>query len=134
MLSGLLFLVPLLGAAVGAATGALSGIFADVGIDDGFINQVREEVTPGTSALFLLSSNAVMDRVKDAFAGQQTDLLRTNLSSEEGKTHCVPSSVRSDSSSRRTAAQGERRTGPVCAAGVSCRHHSADENPAACLR
>lgn len=84
MLFGLLFFVPLLGAAIGAATGALSGAFADVGIDDQFIDRVRAEVTPGTSALFLMSSDAVIDKVKDAFAGHQPDdLIFTNLSAEQ---------------------------------------------------
>lgn len=46
MLFGLLFFVPLLGAAVGAATGALTGALTDVGIDDGFINKIRDQVTP----------------------------------------------------------------------------------------
>lgn len=83
MLFGLLFFVPLLGVAVGAATGALSGMFADVGIDDGFIKRVREQVTPGTSALFLMSSDAVQDRVAEAFSGQAPELIQTNLSHEE---------------------------------------------------
>jgi len=84
MLFGLIFFVPLLGAALGAATGALSGSLADVGIDDGFINKVRDQVTPGTSALFVLSSDAVMDKVRDAFSGRQpTELIFTNLSEEQ---------------------------------------------------
>ena len=83
MLFGLIFLVPLLGAAIGAATGALSGSLADVGIDDTFINDVRDKVTPGTSALFVLSSGAVMDKVKDAFGDERPELLFTNLSNEQ---------------------------------------------------
>jgi uncharacterized membrane protein len=83
LLFGLLFFVPLLGMAVGAAAGALSGSLVDVGIDDDFINSVREKVTPGTSALFLLSSDAVLDKVKDAFAGTQVELIHTNLSGDE---------------------------------------------------
>src|SRR5436189_4392868 len=67
MLFGLIFFVPLLGAALGAATGALSGSLADVGIDDGFINKVRDQITPGTSALFVMTSDAVVDKVQDAF-------------------------------------------------------------------
>ena len=51
LLFGLIFFVPLLGLAVGAAMGALAGSMSDVGIDDDFIKQVRENVTPGTSAL-----------------------------------------------------------------------------------
>jgi uncharacterized membrane protein len=83
MLFGLIFLVPFLGAAIGAASGALAGMFSDVGIDDGFITRVREEVTPGTSALFVLSSDAVQDRVREAFTGQDIQLMHTNLSQEE---------------------------------------------------
>ena len=83
MLFGLIFFVPLLGAAVGAASGALAGSLRDVGIDDGFINRVRDEVTPGTSALFVLSSDAVMDKVRVAFSASRPELIFTNLSTEQ---------------------------------------------------
>lgn len=90
MLFGLIFLVPLLGMAIGAGIGALTGSLTDVGIDDHFIKKVREEIRPGTSALFVLSSDAVVDRVKEAFAGRQMILLETNLShEEEDKLHEV---------------------------------------------
>lgn len=82
-LFGLLFFVPLLGAAVGAAIGGLSGSLADVGIDDSFITRVRENVTPGTSALFVMTSGAVVDRVAEGFSGAKAELLETNLSREE---------------------------------------------------
>jgi uncharacterized membrane protein len=83
MLFGLIFFVPLLGAAIGAASGALAGSLADVGIDDSFIKKVRDQVTPGTSALFVMSSDAVMDKVREAFTGQQPELIFTNLSDEQ---------------------------------------------------
>lgn len=83
MLFGLLFLVPLLGAAIGAAAGALVGSFSDVGIDDDFVKRTRDNITPGTSALFVLTSDAVVDKVRDAFAGQRAELLFTNLSTEQ---------------------------------------------------
>lgn len=84
LLFGLIFFVPLLGAAIGAATGALAGSLADVGIDDGFINRVRDQVTPGTSALFVMTSHAVVDRVHEAFAdGPQAQLISTDLSPEQ---------------------------------------------------
>ena len=86
MLFGLIFFVPLLGLAVGAAAGALAGSLTDVGIDDGFIKEVREQVTPGTSALFLLTSGAVVDRVRDELAAAHTgnvELIHTNLSQEQ---------------------------------------------------
>lgn len=83
MLFGLIFLVPLLGAAIGAAMGALSGSMVDVGINDNFIKQVREKVTPGTSALFLLTGGAVVDRIAAAVKGVEFEIISTNLSQEE---------------------------------------------------
>ncbi|MDN5765033.1 MAG: DUF1269 domain-containing protein [Humibacillus sp.] len=83
LLFGLLFFVPLLGMAVGAAMGALAGSLSDVGISDHFIKEVREKVTPGTSALFVMTSDAVQDRVVEAFAHADPELLATNLSSEQ---------------------------------------------------
>ncbi|MFF2354592.1 DUF1269 domain-containing protein [Kitasatospora sp. NPDC058115] len=82
-LLGMIFFVPVLGAAVGAAGGALGGHLAHVGIDDGFVRQVRREVTPGTSALFVLSADAALDQVRSAFEGRHAELIETNLSAEE---------------------------------------------------
>lgn len=85
LLFGLLFFIPLLGAAIGAAMGALTGSMADVGIDDDFISSVRSKVTPGTSALFAMTSGAVMDKLQDALKaeGIHGELISTNLSTEE---------------------------------------------------
>ena len=84
LLFGLLFFIPFLGLAIGAAIGGLAGHFSDYGIDDDFIKSVREKVTPGTSALFLLTQNAVADRV---IAEMKTlpkfEILSTNLSQEQ---------------------------------------------------
>jgi uncharacterized membrane protein len=83
LLFGLIFFVPLLGMAVGAAMGALSGSMADVGIDDDFIRKVRDQVTPGTSALFVMSANVVVDKVIDEFKETGAALISTNLSHEQ---------------------------------------------------
>lgn len=83
MLFGLIFFVPLLGAAIGAGLGALAGHFSNVGISHDFIESVRQEVTPGTSALFLLSANAVIDKIKPALADLRPQLISTNLSDEQ---------------------------------------------------
>ena len=86
LLFGMIFFMPLLGAAIGAATGALAGSLNDVGIDDSFINKIRDQVTPGTSALFVMTSDAVVDKVHEAFAGHApAALLFTNLSTEQEK-------------------------------------------------
>ena len=83
MLLGLIFFVPLLGAAIGAGIGALAGSMTDVGISDSFINSVKQRVTPGTSALFVLSSDAVIDRVKDAFKDMNAELIASNLTADQ---------------------------------------------------
>jgi len=84
LLFGLIFFVPLLGVAIGAAWGALSGSLVDVGINDQFIKKTREQITEGTSAVFLLSSGAVVDRVAEAFkALPPFELVASNLSADE---------------------------------------------------
>jgi uncharacterized membrane protein len=83
MLFGLIFFIPLLGAAIGAAMGAMTGALTDIGIDDDFIKRVRERVTPGTSALFAMTTGAVIDRVVAEFRGTQAELISTNLSAEQ---------------------------------------------------
>ena len=50
---GLIFFVPILGVAVGATVGKLALGCDDAGIDDDFVETVRREVVPGTSAIFL---------------------------------------------------------------------------------
>jgi len=83
MLFGLIFFIPFFGLAIGLAMGALSGKFADYGIDDNFIKQTREKVTEGTSALFLLTSGAVMDKLAEFVKGQKFEIISTNLSKEQ---------------------------------------------------
>lgn len=85
LLFGLLFFVPLLGLAIGAAAGALSGSLSDVGISNDFIKKAREELTPGTSALFVLTRDVVLDKVSAAFEGQKPHLMFTNLSDDQEK-------------------------------------------------
>ncbi len=83
MLFGLIFFVPWFGMAVGAAFGALGGKMRDYGIDDEFIKSLREKVTEGTSALFLLTSDAVMDKVTEELKSQKFELIASNLTKEQ---------------------------------------------------
>jgi uncharacterized membrane protein len=85
MLLGWLFFNPLLGMAVGAAAGAISGHFANYGIGKNFVDAVRSKVTPGTSALFLLTGQVTWDKVAAAAkeAGVSGELIQSNLSNEE---------------------------------------------------
>jgi uncharacterized membrane protein len=85
MLFGLIFFVPFFGMAVGAAMGALTGHFTNYGIDKDFIKAAQDKVTEGTSAVFLMTSDAVSDKVTDAIkdSGLEFELFYTNLSNEQ---------------------------------------------------
>jgi uncharacterized membrane protein len=73
------FLMPFAGAAVGAAAGALRGRLSDSGIDDGFIAELRDKLTPGTSALFVLSSDADIAKVRVRFPENEVELIYADL-------------------------------------------------------
>ena len=83
LLLGMIFLAPLAGLAFGAGAGAVAGGLVDVGIDDAFIKRIRAEVTPGTSAAFVVSHGSTADAVADALHDLDVRLLRSNLSKEE---------------------------------------------------
>lgn len=55
------------------------GSLRDVGISDSFIRDVREKITPGTSALFVLTSDAVLYRVASEFRGSTGEIIHTNV-------------------------------------------------------
>jgi uncharacterized membrane protein len=85
MLFGLLFFIPFVGLAVGAVLGGLAGRFSDYGIDDDFIKSVRDQVTEGTSALFLLTvtGSAAVDKLQDELKGKMGSLIKSNLTNEQ---------------------------------------------------
>ena len=82
-LFGLLFFMPLMGMAIGAAAGALGGSLADYGINDDFIKQSREKITPGTSALFLMTESVTVDKVIPELASLNPELITSNLTAEQ---------------------------------------------------
>ncbi len=83
-LFGLIFFIPILGMAIGAAMGALSGRFADIGISDDFIKQVQSQVTPGTSALFLMIAQSTPDKFLEGLkAAPKFEIISTNLTAEQ---------------------------------------------------
>jgi uncharacterized membrane protein len=88
MLFGLIFFMPFFGMVVGAALGALMGHYSsNYGIDKDFIKAAQDKVTEGTSALFLMTSEAVQDKVTEAVkkSGLKFELFYTNLSNEQEK-------------------------------------------------
>jgi len=83
LLFGILFFIPLFGLVVGATIGAFAGSMTHMGINEDFIKSVRSKVTEGTSALFLMTSDAVEDRVVEAMKKSKFEIIATNLSKEE---------------------------------------------------
>ena len=85
MLIGLLFLNPLLGAAIGATAGAVSAQFQDIGINDQMMRDLAQSFKPGTSALFILIRRATTEKVFDGlkqFAGKGK-VFQTSLNKDD---------------------------------------------------
>jgi uncharacterized membrane protein len=78
-LVGLIFLMPLAGAAIGAATGALSGALTDVGIKDQFMKDVAQTLQSGNAALFLLIRKMTTDKVLADLQGVGGTVLRSSF-------------------------------------------------------
>jgi uncharacterized membrane protein len=90
LLFGILFFIPLLGLVAGAAIGALSGSMTHIGINEDFIKSIRSKMTEGTSALFIMTSDAVEDRIVEAMKQSKFEIIATNLAKEEGdKLHAA---------------------------------------------
>jgi uncharacterized membrane protein len=83
VLLGTLFLMPVAGALAGAGLGALSGAMKGVGIGKEQIEEIRSQVTEGTSALFVVTEEADLDRLGERFHGWEGKLVTTNLTAEE---------------------------------------------------
>jgi uncharacterized membrane protein len=80
LLIGLVVLEPLAGAAIAATLGGFSVVSAGrIGIDDGFLNEVKELIKPGTSALFLLTKTDNPEGVLYHIRGLGGTVLKTNV-------------------------------------------------------
>ena len=85
MLIGLIFLNPLLGAAVGAGAGAVSGALTDIGVDDKMMKELAASFKPGCSAVFVLVRKATGDKVLEGlkeFTGKGK-VLQTSLAKDK---------------------------------------------------
>ncbi len=78
-LIGLIFLMPLAGAAIGAASGALGGALSDVGINDKFMKDAAQSLQSGNAALFLLIRKMTTDKVLAALQGEGGTVIRTSF-------------------------------------------------------
>jgi uncharacterized membrane protein len=82
-LIGMIFLNPLLGAAVGAGAGAMSGALTDVGVNDDFMKDLAAHFKPESSALFVLVRKATPDKVLEELKGLGGKILQTSLSHQD---------------------------------------------------
>ncbi|HEX6150167.1 DUF1269 domain-containing protein [Nocardioides sp.] len=83
LLLGTLFTVPLLGIAAGAAIGGISKATEKLGITEQDLERIRDEITEGTSALFVVSDQGNLDRLGERFRGVDMTLVQTNLTPAE---------------------------------------------------
>ena len=82
VLLALIFVVPIAGPTFGAAAGAFAGALAEFGLDDRWVKHVRDVVTPGTSALFLLHDGRATAHLTTARAGDVIDTIELPLTTE----------------------------------------------------
>ena len=85
ILTGALFAIPVAGAVAGVAIGALAKSTEGTGITKDDLARIRAEVVEGTSALFLVTEDANLDRLGDRFRFDST-LITTNLTDAERDT------------------------------------------------
>ena len=78
-LIGMIFLMPLAGAAIGAASGALGGALSDVGINDQFMKDAAQHLQSGNAALFVLIRKMTADKVLAALQGEGGTVIRTSF-------------------------------------------------------
>jgi uncharacterized membrane protein len=83
LLFGILFFVPIFGLVAGAAFGALGGKLAKSSIDKEFQEQVREQMQPGTSALFLIVEQMTTDKALAGLSQFGGNVIKTSLSDED---------------------------------------------------
>ena len=81
-LIGLIFLVPLFGAALGGLYGAAFGKLGDLGLQANFKRQVGELLEPGTSAIMFVARKMTPDKVLEELAPYGGTVLRSSLDHE----------------------------------------------------
>ena len=83
ILGGALFAVPVAGVVIGAGLGALAKATEGTGITKEDLQRIRTEITPGTSALFMVTEDANLDRLGERLQVLDTTLISTNLTEAE---------------------------------------------------
>jgi len=79
-LIGMLFLAPLLGAAIGAAGAAIGSKLADEGISDTFMEDLGAQLRPGATALIALGSTEDREALIERVRGYGGVVIQSTLS------------------------------------------------------
>jgi uncharacterized membrane protein len=79
---GLIIGGPVLGLAGGAIVGRMIGKHTDLGIDDGTIKSVAEELHNGRTALFILGAAKHQPTVVDTFAKYNGKIIQTSIDTD----------------------------------------------------
>ena len=101
-LIGLIFLMPLAGAALGAAGGAVGGALTDIGINDKFMKDLAGSLQPGNAALFVLVQEMTADKVLKEISHFGGTVLRTSL--DETKEQALRDALKQDSAAEPSSA------------------------------
>ena len=80
---GMLFFAPILGAAVGAGIGSAVKAHEGTSISKEDVERIRAQITPGTSALFVVTDQGNLERLGERFHGLGQKLITTNLTDAE---------------------------------------------------
>jgi len=67
----------------GSKASSFAKKLSKAGINAAMLESVKGDMTPGTSALVLLTSGAVIDTIAQAFQGQPMELIRSDLSVQQ---------------------------------------------------
>jgi uncharacterized membrane protein len=73
---------PIGGMLLGAAAGAMIGKMAHLGVDNDFVKEVTNQLTPGTSALFIMASKVNPGPLRSALEKYRGKLFQSTLDDE----------------------------------------------------
>lgn len=86
VLGGALFAIPVAGVVLGAGTGVLTNVTEGTGITEDDLERIYAAVIPGTSALFVVTGDADVDRLDERFDGRDGLLVSIRLTDAEHAT------------------------------------------------
>jgi uncharacterized membrane protein len=78
----LMLFFPVVGLVLGAAGGAAVGAMFKTGVEKSFVNEVKEKLSPGRSALFLVIKEGSTDALIATLEPFKAEVIQTNLEAD----------------------------------------------------